>query len=291
MRTHLCFVIATLVAAPAIAQDSRSLEGMTVTLKMDMPASSDGVEVRPLAGGVDIRRVASSIHTNGIGVHSGESIMITKVVVKDRHIEVHLGGGGYGTFSDVLASSASTPYVPYQTKSRHEKDLEDQAKYSPDYWDRQAARDDLHKEQRDRYRDNTVAAAINTQAQAAKKANERALRAQGGSRFNIRYNDGFPTGATTADGIINALSQYVDFSGARSPSTAAPAPAAPGLGSSLRKGLTIPQVEQVLGPAAKVSEKTEGSIQTVIREYSADNQQVVAQFVSGVLVDYRITPR
>jgi hypothetical protein len=291
MRNISPFVIVALsVGVPAFAQDYRSLEGRSVTLKIDMPGTSDGVEVQPLGAGVDIRKVASSIHSNGIGVHSGESIMITKVSVKDHHIEVQLGGGGFGTFSDVLAMSAATPVVPYQTKSRQEKDLEYDAKYSPDYWTRQAARDELHREQNDRYRDNTVAAVVNAQTQQAAKANERLARAQSGSRFNIRYNDGFPPGATSAEGIMKALARYVDFTDVRMPP--APAPAVGGADlTGLRKGLTIAQVEQILGPAANVNTRTEGSIEAVTREYSSGGQRVAAQFVGGVLVDYRITPR
>jgi hypothetical protein len=289
MRTHLAFLAAVVIAAPVLAQDYRSLEGMTVTLRMDMPGTSDGVEVKPLAGGIDYRKVAASIHANGIGVHTGVSIMITKVVVKEHHIEVQLGGGGFGTFSDIMQMSAATPYVPYETKSRREKDLEFQAKYDYDYWDRQAARDELHRAQADRYRDNTMATIVNAQSQAAAKNNQRIARAQSGSRFNIRYNDGFPAGATSAQGIMNALAAYVSFGGDAPPPVAAPGSAASING--LRKGLTIAQVEQILGPAARVATRTEGSIDTMVRDYSSGGQQVTTQFVAGVLVDYRIAPR
>ena len=290
MRTNFAFIVAVSLAVPALGQDSRSLEGMTVALKMDMPGSSDGVEVRPLAGGIDSRAVAASIHANGVGVHTGESIMITKVVVKGHHIEVQLGGGGFGTFRDVLAMSAATPTVPYETKSKREKDLEDEAKYSPDYWERQRARDELHRTQNDRYRDNTVAAVVNAQTQAQAKNNERVARAQSGSRFNIRYDAGFPPGATSAQGIMDVLSRYVDFSGGAPPPTPSSTPATPSI-NGLRKGLTVAQAEQILGPAARVSQRPEGSIETTIREYSSGSQSITAQFVGGVLVDYKITPR
>lgn len=297
MRTHVLVISALFLAAPALAQDGRTLEGRTVVLKMDMPGTSDGVEVRPLAGGVDVRKVATSIKANGIGVHNGDAITITKVLVKDHHIEVQLGGGGYGTFADVLAQSAATPVVPYEGKSKYEKDLEWQAKYSPDYRDRQRARDQLAREQHDHYRDNTMAAAVNAQTRTAATVNERAARAQSGSRFNIRYSDGFPEGATSAQGIMNALTQYVDFDGdvrrsaAPTGSTVAGPPAGDAVQGALRKGLTVAQVEQVLGPATGVSTKQEGSMEISVREYTSDGQRVVTQFVGGVMVDYTIKPR
>ncbi len=51
--------------------------------------------------------------------------MITKLKVKDKHIEVQLGGGGYGTVGDETDSSVS---VPNLSKSIREKNLEDELK-------------------------------------------------------------------------------------------------------------------------------------------------------------------
>ncbi len=54
--------------------------------------------------------------------------MVTKVKLKDKAIEVHLGGGGYGTFWDEKATStASTGY-----KSSREKSLEGQIRNEKD---------------------------------------------------------------------------------------------------------------------------------------------------------------
>jgi hypothetical protein len=60
---------------------------------------------------------------------------------------------------------------------------------------------------------------------------------------------------------------------------------------AIRKGLTVLQVEQILGPATRVTSRTDGSIEMTIRNYNADRDQVSAKFVAGVLVDYTITPR
>jgi hypothetical protein len=300
MRTlhSLSIVLGAALAmtAPAAAQNggilARAFEGTSVVLKMDMPATSDGVTVKPQsASPVDFPAVARAIKANGIGVHRGESMMVTKVVVKDHHIEFQLGGGGFGTFTDLM-SMASTPSLPYAYKSQREKDLENQLRYTYDPYDRQRIKNELNDLQRDRARDNAVAASVNVQAQQTAKMNERVARAQSGSRFNLTYSAGIPPGALTPAGVMEALSPYVDFGAGGPALAAAPASAPPGSISALRKGLTVVQVEQLLGPAAKVSQRTEGSMEVSVREYStADGQQVSAKFVGGVLVDYTITPR
>ena len=45
MRALVCFVTAILVAATALAQDYKSLEGMTVTARVAMPASQEGLDI------------------------------------------------------------------------------------------------------------------------------------------------------------------------------------------------------------------------------------------------------
>jgi hypothetical protein len=299
MRTLVAICTTTLLASPAFAQSgidlSRAFEGRTVVLKMDMPATSTGVEVKPLTGTpIDYGRLASLIKSYGIGVHSGESVMVTKVIVKEHHIEFQLGGGGYGTASDAFAAAAkSAPTVPYEYKSHREKDLETELQYTYGYYDRKALKQEIQDMDRDRYRDNTTAVIVNAQSQAIKAQKEAAARARGGSRFNIRYNDGFPQGALTPAGVMRTLAPYLSFEMAEGPYSgwAAPAAATPVGATALRKGLTVLQVEQILGPAAHVGDRPEGSITINVREYRTERQVVSARFAGGVLIDYTITPR
>lgn len=302
-RILVASTMTLLAASPAFAQSG--LEGTTVVLKIDMPASSDGVDVRPTRGGIDFRSLNDRLHKYGVGVHNGESIMITKVVYKKDHIEVQLGGGGYGTFADALTQAASTPYVPYEGKSRREKDLEDQSKYAWTHRERREAREDLEDERRDRRRANAQAAATNAQTRAITQASADAKRAGAGSRFNIRYDNGVPPNAATAQGIMEALDRYVDFedgpppSGPPSgrsrddgPSRSSDGDTAASQISALRKGMTVPQVEQVLGPADNVRKEAEGSVEIVIRDYAADDgQRVTTKFAGGVLIDYSIASK
>ncbi len=115
-NTVLAAAAALLLCSPVLAQDEAELkkafEGKRVILKIDMPATSSGVDVWPdrdLA--VDFSEVAKLIKGNGTAIRAGEDEMVTKVHVARKHIEFQLGGGGYGTFSDMLSSPHQAPPI------------------------------------------------------------------------------------------------------------------------------------------------------------------------------------
>jgi hypothetical protein len=58
---------------------------------------------------------------------------------------------------------------------------------------------------------------------------------------------------------------------------------------ALGKGLTVVQVEQILGPAVKVEDRSDGALEIDFREYNSDGQHVTTEFVGGVLANYTIT--
>jgi hypothetical protein len=79
------------------------LEGERVTLQIDMPATSDGVDVFPgTSRPLDFEEYANRLKSTGTAYRQGEKTIITKVKVKGKNIEIHLGGGGFGTFDDEL---------------------------------------------------------------------------------------------------------------------------------------------------------------------------------------------
>ena len=101
--------LAIVAASPLHAQDEgrlrKALEGKRITLKLDMPATSEGVDVYPGGSrGVDFDKVGKRMKKHGIALRDGESARITRVKVKDDMIEIQLNGGGYGTFGDGLRS-------------------------------------------------------------------------------------------------------------------------------------------------------------------------------------------
>jgi len=297
MRVLGFVALAASITSVASAQDESALrqhfEGMTVVVKMDMPGSSSGVNVHPGASQpVDFRKVASDIKQYGTGVHAGESIMVTKVHIKGHHIEFQLGGGGFGSFADYMATANTTAAAPYyEGKSHREKSLENDLKYETDPYERRRMKDELDDLKHDRRRDNAWEANQAAQANAESQREQRRLRAEDGSRFNVRYDDGFPSEALTPEGVMKALGKFVDFPGAASRGTPAAAgvPTSEASPTALKKGLTLQQVERLLGPATEAKVVDQGGLEIMTRTYSADEQKIVAKFASGVLIEYAIT--
>ena len=59
--------------------------------------------------------------------------------------------------------------------------------------------------------------------------------------------------------------------------------------AALKKGLTLQQVERLLGPAAEATTETQGSLEIMTRTYSGEGQKIVTKFTSGILIEYAIT--
>ena len=177
---------ATTLSGQSETQLRRYFEGMSVVVNIDMPGSSQGVEVRPNDElPLDYRKLPEATKRYGIGIHKGDRIMVTKVLIKGDHIEFQLGGGGFGTFSD-RARTMQAPVGIYESKSRHEKHLEDRLKWA-NGWERSRLKNELNQERRERLRNNTANAVINAQLRQQQQANIREERKEAGSRFNIRY--------------------------------------------------------------------------------------------------------
>jgi hypothetical protein len=313
MRAILGMALAlAAVTRGAAAQDEAALraafEGKTVTLRIDMPATSEGVEVYPLdPAPVNFRQVADRLKENGTAIRIGQQSMVTKVVVKgDSHIEFQLGGGGYGTFGDEVSNGSHVRQVS-AGETKEEKALREVIKRTTDKKERRRLERELDALRSERERENSRAAAEAQQANLAHEAMVRSRRAESGSRFNIRYRNGIPPEGLRPDGVMRALAQYVAFPGA---SDAAPtasgagvpagaafgpagAPVGPAAGgvSALHKGQTVEEVEALLGPAATTTDGKEGSLTVTKRTYRRDGMHVAATFVSGVLIDFSIASK
>jgi hypothetical protein len=305
MRISILAGAVIAVAAPLRAQNEavlrQAFEGKVVTVKIDMPATQQGVDVYPLDQmPIDFREVAQRLKDNSTALRIGQQVMVTKVVVKkNSHIEFQLGGGGYGTLGDNTSTSVS---VVNQGETKAEKALRDSIKHAPGPTKRKQFEKELASLREERERENSRAEAEAKQAQSVMEANLRMKRAESGSRFNVRYRNGIPADALTPDGLMRALAQYVDFgpvSGVAS-SGGGGVSDAPGKGftpggsrpspSSLRKGLLLEEVETLLGPAVTASETKEGRLTVLKRTYRKDGQKISASFVNEVLIDFAITP-
>ena len=305
MRNVLRFLLPVClvaVAAPAHAQSEAALreffEGKSVRVKMDMPATQQGVDVFPDARRpINFEEYSARVKASGISIRNGDSVMVTRVRLKDKIIEFQLAGGGYGTFGDDTGSvyTASTP------KSNREKDLEKLVKSETNATlKRQLERelDDLKTARaREDLRNQTAAAT----AAEAKKARIAETRLHSGSRFNLRYQEGIPPGLGP-DGIMRALAEYLEFPFATDrPQPAGDARAGeefrpsrfavPTPGGAIRKGMTLAEVEQSLGRAEKSTDRSEGTLKVTTAIFSRDDQRITAEFVEGVLIRYSIASR
>jgi len=263
----------------------RALEGQSVVLKIDMPGTSSGVNVYPDRDiPVEFPEVASRLKKFGTAIRTGDAVMVTKIRVKDDLIEFQLGGGGYGTFGDAMGEGGGGTEVG---ETPAERALRDSIRHEPNSGTKRRMQRDLDALRSTRERENSQARSAAAQAEEIRQSNLRGRRIEGGSRFNIRFRGGVPAEALTPDGLRGLLSRYVDFGGA----AAAPARGvAPAGASALRKGLLLEEVERLLGPAVTASESDDCALHVMTRTYRKDGQRTTARFVSGVLVEYTITP-
>ncbi|MGQ0641325.1 MAG: hypothetical protein ACT4P6_11240 [Gemmatimonadaceae bacterium] len=252
-----------------------------------MPGTSRGVDVYPQnATPLDVRELANRLKEYGTALKPGQQAMISKVVVKGKsHIEFQLGGGGYGTFGDQMSSGSSIS-APDQGETKPEKALRDSIKAAGCCPTRRKQHEkELASLRAARERENAAAEAQAAQANEARDANLRLKRMESGSRFNIRYGEGLTAEALTPDGVRKALAEYVDFPGS---SVAAPTA---GAFAALKKGLSLKDVEALLGPASSAGEEKEGAMVVMKRTYKKDGMLVMAKFVSDVLIDFTIAPQ
>jgi hypothetical protein len=293
-----CLTVLAL-ASPALAQNEDALraffEGKSVGVKIDLPGTSDGVDVQADSSrAVDYQQYGNRLKANGVAIRAGEGATVTLVKVKKDLIEFQLNGGGFGTFSDDTSSSV---YIAPVEKSKREKDLE---KLVRDEQDSRKKRD-LQRELDDlrdrRERENRRIDAERVQAEEAKKARIADERLRGGSRFNLRYSDKVPSGIRPEE-VMAALSNFVDFS-SLDPSASAPlpAPAAPVAADRVdsgvlpKKGMLRGDVEALFAAKPQVSERREGSVTVTTLVFERGDQRVSADFVGDVLVSYTITSK
>jgi hypothetical protein len=305
MLNWLAPVIAVgLGALPLAAQSEPALreyfEGKTVTVKQAMPGTEEGVDIYPGTNRpLDYPKYAGRLKKYGTALRSGESALVTKIKVKSKHIEFQLDGGGYGTMGDETSTNISTEATP---KTRREKNLEAEVQRETDPVKKRAMREELDDLKREREREDARNRSAVAEAEEHRKENVRQRRLEGGSRFNIRYQDQLPSSALIPDAVMSALAQYVNFGDLRQqvapatqgdstsstvpwhfPNTPLPQPGLP------RKGLLLQEADALLGTPVETAERKEGTLKVQSREYATPSGRITAEFVEGVLIRYTIT--
>jgi hypothetical protein len=288
------------LAAPAAAQNEDTLriffEGRRVTVKIDMPGTSDGIDVRlDATRAIDYKRYGDRLKSCGIAIRAGESAVVTLVKVKKDLIEFQLGGGGFGTFGDDTSTSV---YIRGIEKSNREKELEKRVKEESDSRRRRQLEDELDDLRTRRERENRRIDAERARAEERKKERIAEERLRGGSRFNLRYADAVPSGLRPDD-LMAALADYVDFSNGgpaeyvdTKPAAEAPAYKPAGDGALARKGMTRADAERAFGkPVIDAVDRREGSVLVTTFVFVSGDQKITADFVEDVLVRYTIASR
>jgi hypothetical protein len=277
------------IAAPAAAQNEAALksyfEGKRVTLRMDMPGTSDGVDVHADAKrAIDYGKYRDALKRYGTAIRSGDTVAVTVVKMKKDLIEFQLAGGGFGTFGDDTSTSSNIPLVE---KSGREKTLEKRVKDEDDRERRRELQRDLDELRDRRERENRRIRAERERVEEQKKERIAEERLRGGSRFNLRYEDRVPNGIRPED-VIAALTEYVDFGGRIDvPDVAPPV----GDITLLRKGMLRADADRAFGKPVSSSERREGGIAITTVVFDVGDQRIAADFVEDVLVRYTITSK
>ncbi len=296
-----------LVSAPAKAQDAATVQnyfnGKQVVLKIDMPGSQKGVDLRfnkPTP--MDWKEYGSRMKQFGAAIHQGDVARVTSVVVKGDMIEFQLDGGGFGTFGDDTNTTVTAKPLD---KSDYEKDLERQIANTDDDDKRRALQRDLDRERARRERQDAI---NQRQAQLASQQKAQVVaqnRLSGGSRFNLRWQGSIPADQLTPEAVMQRLSEYVSFDAAQPGNAMAiskpgasgpPATAAPTDSSNvpstakLKRGMKIDEVTALLGPGKLLSESAgDGGLKTQVMEYRTGERRVDVTYVEGLVVRYSIT--
>ncbi|MEO8030298.1 MAG: hypothetical protein ABI765_05590 [Gemmatimonadota bacterium] len=300
MRVFPALLLLATTARAATAQTEDQLrsyfEGRSVVARIEMPGSDDGVDVYPgTSQPIDFPRHASRLKRFGTAVHRGDELLITKVKVKKDLIEFQLGGGGYGTFGDDASPDVSVPSAP---RTEREKNLEKDVKHQSDPAKLRAMREELDALRKDREREDAHNQAAAAEASQIKEANIRQRRLEGGSRFNLRYKPVVPGSALTAESVMRALAEYVDFSpmaGGQVAQGGNPLQGAQGglvpVGSTddLKKGMLADVVDNMLGRPESISQRKEGTLSVSTSIYHTRDRRVAAEFVEGVLIRFTIS--
>lgn len=289
--------LAVLAGGPAFAQSEQALRsalvGREVVVKVDMPATEKGFDLRfERAIPLDPKEQSDRMRTYK-SIAAGERVPITFIKVKGDLIEFHLAGGG--------AWSSATKSVSINLPTKEENEVEAEIKVEKDTEKKRRLERELSRMQRERARDHEreQREVEEWNVKAIEIDRERVLHA--GSRFNLRFKKRVPADALTADGIQRYLDPWVDFSakalvGAPIPTSRSPKNALAGTSTATavkptngwRKGALRRDLEDTYG-AARAERSCRGDFggfDCKIVTLADGSEEVEATFVEGVLISY-----
>jgi hypothetical protein len=292
MRIWIWAVLAALAAGPTSASDQsdreralkESFEGRSVTVRIDMPATEKGIDVRvgesmPIDTGTLGDRLAEA----GVSIREGARVPVTKVHIKDDLIEFQLAGGGFDWLWNTQGSVS-----PQTGKSGRERDLERRIKEERDPDRRRELERELRDARYDRERDERRSreAAEEENRRRRQEDHERALLR--GSRFNLRWDGRVPPEAQTPEAVMLLLSPWVDFSGfpgAPLSPPRSPAAEAPAQDQDVRAGMSWLDVQDRWGAPDRLESSSDRDLRRSVATYGGHGVELT--FVNDILVKIR----
>lgn len=296
---------------PASAQNQAALEkafeGREVTVLMEMPASHQGVDLYlQREPEIEFSEYARRLKNFGVALRKEDRVMITTIKVNKKNIEIHLGGGGYGTWGDDSGYVSPT----YVGKSKRESDLEKERKNTTDAARRRQIDRELGYLRADREREER---ANRREAEALTAIKQREIadkRLDGGSRFNIWYADKrLEKWAPTPEELMLSLAKYLDFGGSNGDGVPGVMRGTPGnrlvdsndpdrsltparlrdiesASTSLRRGMSTGDVHDLLGNPTRRRSSKQGDLDSVVETWETTDSITEVTFVGGVVVKF-----
>jgi hypothetical protein len=294
MKTWGWIVLAVLAAVPSTADEKddreRALkqffEGRAVTVRIDMPATSKGIDIRvDQPSPLDSGSLSDRMNETGVAIADGARVPITNVHLKDDLIEFHLGGGGFNWLWDTQGKVS-----PQTGKTQREKNLEKDIKNESDPDRRRRLERDLDEERSHREREERRSREYADAENSLRDQQDHQRAPSKGSRFNLRWAHKVPLQAESPRAIMEILSPWVDFSGL----PGAPEPPRRsrrasddrrGPDDDLKTGMSWGDVQDRLGAPDHLETSRDGDMKRAKAVY--DRQGLELTFVNDVLVKVR----
>lgn len=181
---------------------SPAFKGKKVLLKIDMPGDYTGINLWPDNADLkDSVPVSDRINKFGASLHINDISKITKVVVNEKKIELHLGGGGYNSRlfpKPPLPIKISYKEAFYKRKHDEDPDGPEASYYWEEYNKLKTKREDDDRINRQNY-ENNLPELI------------RQARLRNGSRFILHFTT-ISAKSVTPEKLMEYLADYIDFS-------------------------------------------------------------------------------
>ena len=261
-------------------------EGRTVVVKQDLPAGKSGIDVYPDSGSpVNYADYNRRLKQLGVAIRRKEAVPLTSVKVREKSIELQLGGssGAAGSEGNDNSPAASVAVE----KSPREKSLEREVERETDPERQAKMQQELDTLRKQRQKEDARLKAALTQLATPGNGSSGVPGAT--SRINLVFPGGVSARALNPEYVKSALKSWIDFNvtdrASPPPPTAVPDEASST--AALHKGMTEGELVLLFGDPAKREAGTEGDLRVEVLTFKRDGSTLEATMVEGVLVRFR----